>query len=140
MDRRRPGENAGARRPGWAATASSFSGTTVFGDSLSDGGDLSLLDGSSTIMRFTSYPGLTTVENVAAFFGLPLTPSLEGGTNYALWRCRRPDRCARHGGVPTLTAEVTAYLAANPACPTPFEGIRPAKTAAPVASAMHKPP
>ena len=100
--------------PGLAATASPFVGAAAFGDSLSDGGDLSLLEGSSTIMRFTTNPGLTTVENVAAFFGLPLTPSLAGGTNYAYGGAGVLTDAPGVVGVPTLTTEVTSYLAANP--------------------------
>ena len=98
-----------------AATPSPFSGMTVFGDSLSDGGNISIAAGDTTLMRFTTNPGLTTVENVAGYYGLPLTPSLLGGTNYA-WggagvNTNAPDTPA---GVPTITTQVDTYLAANP--------------------------
>ena len=98
-----------------AAPRSPFAGETVFGDSLSDGGNLSILQGSPTIMRFTTNPGLTAVEGVAAYYGLTLTPSLQGGTNFAYGgagvNTNAPSTAA---GVPTLTQQVTRYLAANP--------------------------
>ena len=100
--------------PASAATPSPFSGATVFGDSLSDGGDISILEGSPTIMRFTTNPGLTTVENVAAYFGLPLTPSLAGGTNYAFGGAGVLTDAPGAAGVPTLTTEVAQYLSTNP--------------------------
>jgi outer membrane lipase/esterase len=97
-----------------AATPSPFVGETAFGDSLSDGGDLSILEGSSTIMRFTTNPGLTTVENVAAFYGLTLTPSLAGGTNYAYGGAGVVTDAPGAAGIPTLTTQITGYLASNP--------------------------
>ncbi len=99
----------------WAGTASPFVGETAFGDSLSDGGNLSILEGAPTIMRFTTNPGLTTVENVAAFYSLALTPSLAGGTNYAYgYAGVVTNSPGSPASVPTLTAQVTGYLAANP--------------------------
>ncbi len=97
------------------ATPSPFSGETVFGDSLSDGGDLSIYTGLPGIMRFTTNPGLTTVENVAAFFSLPLTPSLQGGTNFAYGGAGVNSNAPfTPAGVPTVTQQVTSYLAVNP--------------------------
>ncbi len=102
---------AGAAR---AATPSPFKGETVFGDSLSDGGDLSIYAGLPSIMRFTTNPGLTTVEDVAAFYGLALTPSLEGGTNFAYGGAGVNSNAPfTPAGVPTVTQQVAGYLAAN---------------------------
>ena len=102
---------AGAAR---AATPSPFTGETVFGDSLSDGGDLSIYAGLPSIMRFTTNPGLTTVEDVAAFYGLALTPSLQGGTNFAYGGAGVNSNAPfTPAGVPTVTQQVTGYLAAN---------------------------
>ena len=99
----------------WAAAPSPFSGETVFGDSLSDGGDLSIYTGLPNIMRFTTNPGTTTVENVAAYYGLPLAPSLQGGTNFAYGGAGvNTNAPFTPAGVPTLTQQVTGYLAANP--------------------------
>ena len=96
------------------AATSPFSGETVFGDSLSDSGNLSIYTGLPSIMRFTTNPGLTTVEDVAAFYGLPLTPSLQGGTNFAYGGAGVTTNApGTPAGVPTVTQQVTSYLAAN---------------------------
>ena len=98
----------------WAAN-SPFSGETVFGDSLSDDGNLSIYVGLPNIMRFTTNPGTTTVENVAAYYSLALTPSLQGGTNFAYGGAGVTTNAPfTPAGVPTVTQQVTSYLAANP--------------------------
>jgi outer membrane lipase/esterase len=98
-----------------AAEASPFAGVTVFGDSLSDGGNISILSGSPTLMRFTTNPGLTTIENVAAFYGLPLGPSLAGGTDFAFGGAGvNTNAPGTPAGVPTETQQINAYLATNP--------------------------
>lgn len=61
-----------------------FGQMVVFGDSLSDGGNFSLALGLPEISRFTTNPGGVAVENIANFLGLPLAPSLAGGSNYAM--------------------------------------------------------
>jgi outer membrane lipase/esterase len=66
-----------------AAAATDFSKVVVIGDSLSDAGNIAKLSGSPTPLRFTTNPGTTTAENVAAALGLPVTASLSGGTDYA---------------------------------------------------------
>jgi outer membrane lipase/esterase len=82
----------------------------VFGDSLSDNGNLSLSLGLPR-SRFTTNPGLVTVEYIGQHYGLGLEPSISGGTDFA-W-----------GGaglingvfpVPTLADQVHAYLSAHP--------------------------
>ena len=98
-----------------AATPSPFSGDTVFGDSLSDGGNFSILEGLPTLMRFTTNPGVTAGEDVAAFYGLQLAPSLQGGTNYAYGGAGVDTNApGTPAGVPTITAQVTSYLATRP--------------------------
>ncbi|MGC1305385.1 MAG: autotransporter domain-containing protein [Caulobacteraceae bacterium] len=98
-----------------AATSSPFGGVTVFGDSLSDDGNISIASGSPTLMRFTTNPGLTTIENVAAFYGLPLSPSLAGGTDFAFGGAGvNTNAPGTPAGVPTETQQITAYLSANP--------------------------
>jgi outer membrane lipase/esterase len=98
-----------------AGAASPFSGETVFGDSLSDGGNLSIFTGLPSIMRFTTNPGQTTVEDVAQFYGLTLKPSLQGGTNYAYGGSGVTTNApSTPAGVPNITQQVTGYLAANP--------------------------
>lgn len=64
-----------------------FSQMYVFGDSLSDSGNLSLLTGGAIPGapyyrgRFSNGPNYA--DDLAARLGLPLAPSLAGGTNYA---------------------------------------------------------
>jgi outer membrane lipase/esterase len=52
-----------------------FSNAFVFGDSLSDAGQYGA--------RFTTNPGLTTAMYVAARYGIVVTPSFTGGTDFA---------------------------------------------------------
>ena len=53
-----------------------FSGTYIFGDSLSDAGQLGA--------RFTTNPGLTSPMYVGQNFGFVSTPSIQGGNDFAL--------------------------------------------------------
>lgn len=100
---------------GGAHAASPFTGVTAFGDSLSDGGNYAAGIGLPAPMRFTTNPGLTTIEDVAAFYGLPLTASASGGSNYATGSAGVVTNVpASPGFVPTETQQITTYLAANP--------------------------
>ncbi len=74
------------------AQSNPYSGMVVFGDSLSDGGAYTNyirslgLPGSNavTYFQFTTNPGNVWVNDIAAQFGLSLTPNMiNGGTNYA---------------------------------------------------------
>ncbi len=101
--------------PSPIAGRSPFGAAVVFGDSLSDDGNISLAAGATTPMRFTTNPATVTVENVASAYGLPLAPSFIGGNDYA-WggagvTTNAPGTPA---GVPTETAQITGYLAAHP--------------------------
>ncbi|MBD8882185.1 MULTISPECIES: autotransporter domain-containing protein [Rhodanobacter] len=93
-----------------AASATDFSNVVVFGDSLSDAGNLSLAEGSTTPMRFTTNPGQTASELVAAGLGDPITASLLGGTDYAYGGAGVVQGVAP---VPTLPQQFQMYLAAN---------------------------
>lgn len=69
------------------ALAGPITNVYVFGDSLSDGGNAylrtsGLFPPAPHAQRFTNGP--TAVERLAANLGVPLTPSLAGGTNYAV--------------------------------------------------------
>ncbi|RAK56450.1 autotransporter domain-containing protein [Phenylobacterium deserti] len=92
-----------------------FNGVVVFGDSLSDAGNISIASGSPVRTRFTTNPGLVTFEGVAQYYGLPLAPSLAGGTDFAFggagFTVNAPGTPA---GVPTITTQVNSYLAARP--------------------------
>lgn len=69
-----------------SVASASYSSITVFGDSLSDGGNDFLYTGKSFppapyAQRFSNGP--TAVEVLASHLALPLAPSLAGGSNYA---------------------------------------------------------
>ena len=103
-------------QPAFSQTTASrpFSGETVFGDSLSDGGNISTLEGLPTVMRFTTNPGLTTVEDVGAFFGVLPTASLLGGTNFAYGGAGvTTNSPGTPASIPTLTVQVDDYLASG---------------------------
>jgi outer membrane lipase/esterase len=99
------------------AQATDFSKVVVFGDSLSDSGNISLATapGVQPPLRFTTNPGETAIEHVADHFGFTLQPSLSpGGSDYA-WGgagvlTNSPGTPA---AVPTITAQITGYLAAG---------------------------
>lgn len=95
-----------------------FAGQTIFGDSLSDGGNYAILAGLGRIARFTTNPGLTAAEDTALAFGVPTTASLLGGSNYAVGGAGvLTNAPAQPGFVPTETQQITAYLATNPTLP-----------------------
>ena len=93
-----------------AASATDFSKVVVFGDSLSDAGNLSLAQGSPTPLRFTTNPGKTAADLVAAGLGSPIQASLLGGTDYAFGGAGVVQGVAP---VPTLPQQFQMYLAAN---------------------------
>jgi outer membrane lipase/esterase len=99
-----------------AAAATEFSQIFVFGDSLSDNGNISLATapGVQPPLRFTTNPGKVGIENVASQLGLELSPSLLGGTDYA-WGGAGvlTNSPGTPSAVPTVTGQVTAYLAAG---------------------------
>lgn len=102
-----------------------FNRMVVFGDSLSDDGNLWLsmmhtdictLQGcpSNTIMRFTTNPGQTGVENVGDYFGVPMTPSLAGGTDFAFGGAGVINNSpGTPAGIPTLPTQLGMYLQAT---------------------------
>jgi outer membrane autotransporter barrel domain len=101
-----------------AAAATDFSKVIVFGDSLSDNGNISLATapGIQPPLRFTTNPGHVAIEDVASQLGQTLSPSLAGGGDYA-WGgagvlTNSPGTPA---AVPTLTSQVNAYLAGGAA-------------------------
>lgn len=70
---------------GFTSSAFAFDSLTVFGDSLSD-------TGNNGRWTWNSSQNKLYDEQLAAHYGLTLTPSREGGSNYA---ARRGHRCAR---------------------------------------------
>ncbi|MGN2242722.1 autotransporter domain-containing protein [Frateuria sp. GZRR33] len=97
-----------------AAVATDFSQVVVFGDSLSDNGNISLATapGVQPPLRFTTNPGTLAIENVADALGRPIAPSLMGGSDYAWGGAGVLNNSpGTPGSVPTLTSQVTGYLA-----------------------------
>ena len=93
------------------AWSQNFSDVVVFGDSLSDSGNigqsLNLPEGSS----FTTNPDPVAVEIVARTFGASGKHSLAGGSNYA-WAgaCMNPETPCDADAVPTVREQIDQYL------------------------------
>jgi outer membrane lipase/esterase len=98
-----------------------FDNMVVFGDSLSDNGNLDLsCIGSGQcpqlpfLMRFTTNPGQTGVENVAGYFGVSMTPALAGGADFAFGGAGVVNNSpGTPAGVPTLPTQLGMYLQAT---------------------------
>jgi outer membrane lipase/esterase len=98
-----------------------FDNMVVFGDSLSDNGNLDLsCIGSGQcpqlpfLMRFTTNPGQTGVENVADYFGVSMTPALAGGADFAFGGAGVVNNSpGTPAGVPTLPTQLGMYLQAT---------------------------
>jgi outer membrane lipase/esterase len=97
-----------------AASAGQFDKVVVFGDSLSDAGNISLATAPQIQppLRFTTNPGVTTAEIVAANLGLPVTPSLLGGTDFAFGGAGLNNNSAA-GPIPTIPQQLQMYLGAT---------------------------
>lgn len=94
-----------------AAQAQSFTGFYVFGDSLSDSGNIAQVSGLPPGNSFTTNPDPVAAEIVAAMFGQSAVNSLAGGTNFA-WG----GACVNAAGpclnpVPNIPTQVSQYLA-----------------------------
>lgn len=97
-----------------AANPGLFDNVVVFGDSLSDNGNLSLALQLPQIMRFTTNPGQTGVEDMANYFGTSLMPSLLGGTDFAFGGAGVVNNSpGTPSTVPTLPTQLNMYLAAT---------------------------
>jgi outer membrane lipase/esterase len=91
-----------------------FDNMVVFGDSLSDNGNLSLALQLPQIVRFTTNPGQTGVENVADYFGMPMTPALAGGTDFAFGGAGLVNNSpGTPSSVPVLPTQLGMYLQAT---------------------------
>ena len=98
-----------------AAHAGPFSNIFVFGDSLSDAGNLSLALTSGTVQNsFTTNPGQVALVDLATSYGLSLTPSLLGGNDFA-WGGAGLDNNSpgTPGTVPLLPQQLQQYLLAT---------------------------
>lgn len=104
--------------PAWASRDTErYTSVTVFGDSLVDAGNLYIANGGTRPdpklgyfqNRFTNgydYPDLLSID----LFGLPTTPSLAGGTNFAFGGARVVDT---GDGIPDLEAQISAFTASG---------------------------
>ena len=94
-----------------AAQAQEFSSFVVFGDSLSDSGNIAQANGLPPGNSFTTNPDPVAAEIIAAAFGLPGGPSLLGGPNFA-WggSCVRAAPAPCLNPVPRIPTQVTQYL------------------------------
>jgi outer membrane lipase/esterase len=105
--------------PAWADRSTPYySSLTVFGDSLVDAGNLYIADGGTRPdpalgyyeHRFSNgydYPDLLSLD----LFGVPTTPSLAGGSNYAFGGARVIDT---GDGIPDLAAQLATFAAKGP--------------------------
>ena len=99
-----------------AAQAANFSAEYVFGDSLSDVGNLYLAtSGSEPASPYVNGEfsnGPVWVQDLAARLGLPaLTPSLAGGTDYAFGGATTGSSYTNNPLVPNLEQQVGLFLA-----------------------------
>lgn len=102
------------------AAAQQFSNVIFFGDSLTDSGTFrpALIQqagaGAAVVGKFTTNPYLVWSEQLALKYGVNLNPSNQGGTNYAVGGARAGvDVTGALGPIPSVTKQVSTYLAAN---------------------------
>lgn len=102
-----------------AAWAGPFTSIVVFGDSLSDSGNISTLTAGAVPRSPPYYQGRysngpTYVDLLAERYGLSLTPALQGGTNYAFGGATTGPAAANFPGSfespPSLLTQLGAYL------------------------------
>jgi phospholipase/lecithinase/hemolysin len=104
---------------GVAAHAADFSTIYAFGDSLSDVGNVSLATGggepASPYVGGQFSNGPVWVQDLAGRLGLPaLTPSLNGGNDYAFGGATTGSTYTNNSEVPNLEEQVNAFLASPP--------------------------
>lgn len=95
---------------------STFNSVIVFGDSLSDAGNISLATAPAIQppLEFTTNPGAVVVQDVAHALGHPLTASLAGGSDFAWGGAGITNNTpGTPSTVPTITSQVDAYLASQ---------------------------
>ena len=97
--------------------AQTFNSVVVFGDSLSDSGNIAQLNGLPPGTSFTTNPNPVWAEIVAETFGASATNSLAGGTNYS-WggACVDPDVTCENP-VPTTQQQINQHFSGAGADP-----------------------
>src|ERR1700729_2911985 len=108
---------------GSAAHAANFSAEYVFGDSLSDVGNVYLATGktkpASPYVNGQFSNGPVWVQDLAARLGLPaLTPSLAGGSDYAFGHATTGSTSTNNLDVPNLEQQVGLLLFGHPSAPS----------------------
>lgn len=93
-----------------AAQAQEFTGFYVFGDSLSDSGNIAQAQGLPPGYSFTTNPDPVAAEIIAAAFGLPGLNSLSGGPNFAWGGACVNAAAPCLNPVPNISSQVTQYL------------------------------
>ncbi|MBY4597954.1 autotransporter domain-containing protein [bacterium BD-1] len=93
-----------------AAQAQEFSNVVVFGDSLSDSGNIAQAQGLPAGFSFTTNPDPVAAEIIAAAFGLQARNSLAGGTNFAWGGACVNAAAPCLNPVPNIGTQVTQYL------------------------------
>jgi phospholipase/lecithinase/hemolysin len=108
---------------GSAAHAANFSAEYVFGDSLSDVGNVYL--GSSGSKPASPYVdgqfsnGPVWVQDLAARLGLPpLTPSLAGGSDYAFGHATTGSPSTNNSDIPNLEQQVGTFFSGHASAPS----------------------
>ena len=106
-----------------AAQAADFSAMYVFGDSLSDVGNVYLgtsgLEPASPYVGGQFSNGAVWVQDLAARLGLPaLTPSLAGGTDYAFGHATTGLASTNYPLVPNLEQQVDTFFSSHARAPS----------------------
>ena len=103
--------------------AQTFNSVVVFGDSLSDTGNIAQLYKLPAGASFTTNPDPVWAEIVARTFGASITNSLAGGTNYA-WggACVNPSGPCENP-VPTTEQQINQHLSGGSADPDTLDMI-----------------
>ena len=108
---------------GSAAHAANFSAEYVFGDSLSDVGNVYIATkGAKPASPYVGGQfsnGPIWVQDLAARLGLPaLTPSLAGGSDYAFGHATTGSTSTNNSDVPNLEQQVGLFLLGRPSVPS----------------------
>ena len=105
---------------GSALAQGEYSKTVFIGDSLTDSGHFrpalvqSAGPSAAILGRFTTNPGLVWSEFLAEYYGTNAISANQGGTNYAVGGARTgTNGSGALGPIPSMTAQLTSYLAAN---------------------------
>ena len=102
-----------------SAIAQQFSSVVVFGDSLSDAGNLATTQTLPPGTSFTTNPDAVWVEHIAKEFGDDGKISAAGGSNFAWGQaCVNPSGiCSQSSPVPNTSQQITQHLAGGRAKP-----------------------